>query len=134
MYIIVKVFSIFMIYKCEIMKVVLSLCFVALGFMSYSQSGLYIVTEKYDGLIGFVPSFDSVFVTTPTGVTTKYKIPHYITNPSGHNSQLSTILNGITSQGYKVIELGGHGSISVNNTLMGGNYIFTMSTIFLGKP
>jgi hypothetical protein len=91
------------------------------------------ITEKYDGQIGFLPSFDSVFVTTPAGITTAYSIPNYIGNPSSHDSQFNIILNGVIGQGYRVMEMGDWYR-AVNNSLMGGNYIFEMRTIFLGQP
>jgi hypothetical protein len=116
------------------MKKLIFLFGIVVSLTSYSQNGLYIVTEKHDGIIGFVPSYDSVFVTSPIGVTTSYNIPNYLTNPSGHNSQLSLILNGIISQGYRIIEMGDHANIAVNNTLIGGHYIFNIYTLFLGKP
>ncbi len=116
------------------MKIILFLLSLMTYLNSYSQNSLYIVTEKHDGIIGFAPSYDSIYVTSPSGITTGYNIPHYLTNPSGHNSQLSLILNGIISQGYRIIEMGDHGNIAVNNSLIGGNYIFNIYTIFLGKP
>ena len=72
-------------------------------YTSYGQTGMYIVTEKYDGMISYYPTFDSVYVTTPAGVTSSYNIPHLILNTPGHDSQLNLIFNGITSQGYRYI-------------------------------
>lgn len=72
-------------------------------FSARAQNEIYIITEKYDGFVVSPATFDSVYVTSPTGVTTKYSIPNYVTNPGEHDSQFSIILNGITSQGYKII-------------------------------
>ena len=100
---------------------------------SYAQNNVYIITEKFDGLIGFAPSYDSVFVTNPQGVTTKYNIPNYIGNTAGHDSEFNQILNGILSQGYKIIETHTEGT-AVNNQLLSGNYIFILKTFYLGQP
>jgi hypothetical protein len=99
----------------------------------FSQNNVYIITEKYDGQIGFLPSFDSVFVTSPAGITTAYSIPNYIGNTGAHDAQFNTILNGIINQGYRLMEMGDW-HFAVNNSLMGGNYLFELRTIFLGQP
>ena len=58
------------------------------------QNQIYIITEKYDGIVSNPPTFDSVYVTNPLGITTKYSIPSFITNQAGHDSQFNIILNG----------------------------------------
>jgi hypothetical protein len=115
------------------MKKILTIISLVFAVNSFAQNNVYIVTEKYDGQIGFLPSFDSVFVTSPQGITTSYSIPNYISNTAAHNSQFNTILNGIISQGYRVMEMGDW-HFAVNNSLLGGNFIFELRTIFLGQP
>jgi len=75
------------------------------SFHSLSQSGMYIVTEKFDGLAS-TPTYDSVFVTTPLGNTTVQTIPHINQNLNNHNSSLNLIFNSIVSLGYKMVETG----------------------------
>jgi len=115
------------------MKKIFTIISLVFAVNSFAQNNVYIVTEKYDGQIGFLPSFDSVFVTSPQGITTYYSIPNYIGNTAAHNSQFNTILNGIISQGYRVMEMGDW-HFAVNNSLLGGNHIFELRTIFLGQP
>lgn len=110
------------------MKVVLSLCFVALGFMSYSQGGMYIVTEKYDGLSNGTPTFDSVLVTNPSGVTTFSIVPHFVKNFPGHNSAINKIFNNILQQGYRMVEVNNAGGFVYSNIP-----IYTQSWFFV-KP
>ena len=62
---------------------------------------MYIITEKYDGNVSTQPTFDSVFVTDPTGAMLSYSIPHQLINISEHNAQLSQIINNVISLGYK---------------------------------
>lgn len=115
------------------MKLISLFLFLSLVHFSFAQNNVYTITEKFDGIIGFVPSYDSVFVTNPQGVTTKYNIPNYIGNTAAHDSQFNQILNGILSQGYKIIETHSEGT-AVNNQLLSGNYIFVLKTYYLGQP
>ena len=66
---------------------------------------MYIVTEKFDGMIS-APTYDSVFVTNPSGVTSIQTIPHMNMNLKNHNSSLNIIFNSITNLGYKMMENG----------------------------
>ena len=94
------------------------------------QNQIYIITEKYDGIVSNPPTFDSVYVTNPLGITTKYSIPSFITNPGGHDSQFNIILNGITSLGYKFIKpVQGQG---ISNTALANPYCI-IRTIYLAK-
>jgi hypothetical protein len=95
-----------------------------------AQNEIYIVTEKYDGIVSSPPTFDSVYVTNPMGITTKYSIPSYITNQAGHDSQFNVILNGITSLGYKFIKPVQREGIS-SSTL--ANPYCIIRTIYLAK-
>ncbi len=115
------------------MKKLLLTSLLFISIKSFAQNNVYVITEKFDGLIGFVPSYDSVFVTNPSGITTKYNIPNYIGNTAGHDSAFNQILNGIINQGYKIIETHSGGT-AVNNQLLGGNYIFILKTFYLGQP
>jgi len=72
----------------------------------FSQNNIYIVTEKYNSPLGFDKGYtqmDSLFVTTPAGITTAYGLPHYLSSTGEHDKQLSAIINAITSLGYKNI-------------------------------
>jgi hypothetical protein len=72
---------------------------------SFSQSGMYIVTERFDGLAG-APTFDSVLVTNPQGITSVQVIPHINQNSIGHNSSLNLIFNNLVQLGYRMVETG----------------------------
>jgi hypothetical protein len=87
------------------MRKVIVLFSLLFSFVSYSQNGLYIVTEKFDGLVS-APTFDSVFITNPSGITTTQIIPHYNLNLKNHNSSLNIIFNNIVSLGYRMVENG----------------------------
>jgi hypothetical protein len=95
-----------------------------------AQNEIYIITEKYDGIVSSIPTFDSVFVTNPLGIITKYSIPSYITNQAGHDSQFNIILNGITSLGYKFIKPVEREGIS--NSSIANPYCI-IRTIYLAK-
>ena len=115
------------------MKNFISLFALVVSFNSFSQSGMYIVTEKLNGQINNTPSYDSVFVTNPQGICTSYKITHLYVSPSGHDSQLNNILNGIISQGFQVLD----GDWNYPQAVTNGNIIGTpylIRSIFLVKP
>jgi len=114
-----------------IKSIIISLFVFAPFLKAKAQNEIYIITEKYDGVVSTVPTFDSVFVTNPSGVTTIYTITNFVSNPSSHNTQFNIILNGITSLGYKVftpIQTQG----IVNPSL--GQPNFVMNTLYLAKP
>jgi len=85
------------------MKTLFFVVFLSISFIVNGQSGMYIVTEKYDITVSTIPTFDSVYVTNPSGITVSYKIPILVVNTPGHDSQLNIIFNGINSQGYKLV-------------------------------
>ena len=110
----------------------ISALFILFSFIKVSaQNEIYIITEKYDGIVATAPTFDSVYVTSPTGVTNKYKIPSYVTNPGVHDSQFNIILNGITSLGYRIITPAE--SQGISNTTLAQPYCI-IRTIYLSKP
>ena len=110
----------------------ISALFILFSFIKVSaQNEIYIITEKYDGFVLTAPTFDSVYVTSPTGVTNKYKISSYVTNPGGHDSQYNIILNGITSLGYRIITPAE--SQGISNTTLAQPYCI-IRTIYLSKP
>ena len=76
-----------------------------LSINAYSQSGLYIVSEKfnYSPPPSTTPYYDSVFVTNPLGITTVSVIPNLNKNLKTHNSSLNLIFNAITVLGYKMV-------------------------------
>lgn len=108
------------------LSVLCLLCFIIVN----AQNEIYIITEKYDGIISSPSTFDSVYVTNPSGITTKYSIPSYITNQAGHDSQFNIILNGITSLGYKFIKPIEREGIS--NSFIANPYCI-IRTIYLAK-
>jgi hypothetical protein len=87
------------------MKNYLILFSLIISFKSFSQAGMYIVTEKFDGMSS-TPTFDSVFVTNPFGITTVQTIPHINLDLKNHNSSLNLIFNNIVSLGYRMTENG----------------------------
>lgn len=105
------------------------LAFAFVGQQAFSQ--MYIITEKYDGNVSTQPTFDSVFVTDPTGVTVSYSIPHQLINISEHNAQLSQIINNVISLGYKIISVTQPEGV-VNNSLPDPHY--ALKTIYLSVP
>jgi hypothetical protein len=90
--------------------------FLSLGFISYGQNNVYMLTEKFD--CGTTATYDSVFVTSPVGVVTTYSIPNLIAGTASHDSQLNIIVNGITSQGYVMSDL----AIWTHGVVIGGVY------------
>lgn len=113
------------------MKKILTVFAFAISINAHSQNGIYIITEKYNGMVANVPSFDSLFVTNPSGTTTSYSLPHYIINPAAHDSQLAVILNNISSQGFRIIP---HTErMGVSNTTITPSY-FELRTFFMGMP
>tara|TARA_B110000208_G_C11768954_1_gene429667 strand:- start:1703 stop:2044 length:342 start_codon:yes stop_codon:yes gene_type:complete len=113
------------------MKKLLFICVLLISTSSYSQNAIYIITEKYNGMVAEVPSYDSLFVTDPVGVTSSYSLPHYIVNPAGHDSELSVILNSICALGYTIIP---HTErMGISNSLITPSY-FELRTFFMGRP
>jgi hypothetical protein len=72
------------------------------SFNSYSQTGMYIVTEKWDNMIGSLPTFDSVYITNPSGNTTGYSITHLMLNTFQHDNDFHALINPIINQGYRL--------------------------------
>ena len=87
------------------MKYLLTFLLACIFLNGFSQNNVYIITEKFDGLIS-APSYDSVFVTDPAGVTSFQIIPHANVNLKNHNSALNIIFNNITQLGYRMVENG----------------------------
>jgi hypothetical protein len=109
-----------------------TLLFVAISLFAIGQTNaVYILTEKFDGGGGYPATYDSVFVTTPAGVTNTYSIPPLISNPQGHDQQLSIIINGITSLGYKILSDENWSYPMFSNAYNPGFYLKVM---FLGVP
>lgn len=67
------------------------------------QNAHYIITEKWDGQVIGIPAYDSVYVTNPNGITTSYSIAHMYLNVAAHDAEFSMILNGVTNQGYQIV-------------------------------
>ena len=112
----------------------ISALFILFSFFKVNaQNEIYIISEKYDGIVVNAPTFDSVYVTSPTGVTTKYSIPSYVTNPGGHDSQYNIILNGITSLGYRIITPAEKEGVS-NSSLPSPERYYIIRTMYLSKP
>ena len=79
------------------------------------QNSIYIISEVYPMA---APFFDSVYVTSPTGLVAAYKIP-YINNVAGHDAALNVILNGVSTLGY-----------TISDYSMGRTYNVVPQTIF----
>ena len=84
------------------MKNFIFLFSVLISFNSFSQSGMYIVTEKWDNMIGSVPTFDSVYITNPSGNTTGYSITNLMLNTYQHDNDFHSLINPIINQGYRL--------------------------------
>ena len=97
---------------------------------SYSQSGIYIITEKWDGAVINTATYDSVYVTSPSGVTTSYSITPMYLNVAAHDAEFSSILNGITTQGYQIVNL----FTDVYNNPNLYNQIAGFRSYFLAQP
>ncbi len=70
------------------MKYFLTFLIACVFLNGFSQNNVYMITEKFDGTIGFLPSFDSVFVTTPVELPRhiQFRIISAIRRPTTHNS------------------------------------------------
>jgi hypothetical protein len=113
------------------MKKVFILIFLLTPLLFQAQTNaIYILTEKWDGA-GIPATYDSIFVTNPSGVTTSYSIPPLTSNPAGHDHHLSIIINDITSLGYRIISNENWSYPMYSNSFNPGFYIRAM---FLGLP
>ena len=104
-------------------KLLFTACLLFVGQTSFAQNGIYMITEQFSTYPSTV-DIDNVYVTSPTGVTTITAITHFYTDPAAHDSEFNVIINGVTSQGYKIIDFG------LNH---GANSAFTR-TFFLSQP
>ncbi len=68
---------------------------------SKGQNSVYIITEVYKSGGGPTTNWDSVYVTSPTGSVTGYRIP-WRENVAGRDAALNVIINGVTSLGYTI--------------------------------
>jgi hypothetical protein len=68
---------------------------------SKGQNSVYIITEVFNEGNNVIDSWDSVFVTSPTGSVTGYRIP-WRNNVAGRDAALNVIINGVTSLGYTI--------------------------------
>lgn len=104
---------------------------------TYGQgSGIYMLTEKYVNINNggsFSPSWDSVYVTNPTGAVVAYSIANNSFDVRGHNSQFNVIINGIISNGYRIIEMSEWTSSYFIYSGGVNEYVY-VRTIFLGAP
>ena len=96
------------------MKALTLFFLLSLGFFCKSANAqMYIVTEKMcQGNTTPNTYSDTVFVTTPAGVTTKNVITSIKVSIIGHDSQLNTIFNSIINLGYKSFYIYDYGTIS----------------------
>jgi len=98
------------------------LLLVCFSFKVSGQNSVYIISEVF---ALNAPLFDSVYVTTPTGVTTSYQIPNN-SNVPGHDAALNIIINGVTTLGYTIADW------TQNRSIAGGQTVVTRW--FLKKP
>jgi hypothetical protein len=110
-------------------KLLFVLAFAFIGQQAFSQ--VYIITEKHDGLNGQIPTFDSVFVTNPLGVTITHSIPHIFESIIDHNSAFNLILNNVINSGYKIVTMHPFEAFLVPNQ---GSNFYALRTIYLGIP
>jgi hypothetical protein len=90
---------------------------------SKGQNSVYIITEVFaDGYASNNSDWDSVYVTSPTGTVTGYRIP-WRHNVAGRDAALNVIINGITSLGYTISDYAipysykvGTGSLNTNTS------------------
>ena len=93
---------------------------------SFAQNNVYMITEK----IAVNPiGFDSLYVTSPNGITTEYILPNYSVNPAGHDSQFNPIINNIINSGFQLSDMGNWYS-----TTLVDSKTFLIRTIFLKEP
>lgn len=72
---------------------------------SFSQGGMYIVTTKGTNCtLAGTQTFEAI-VTSPSGVTTNYTLPHQQLQTEAYFSELNLIFTGIINQGYKMVPL-----------------------------
>lgn len=114
-----------------IKKILFSTLFMMIGYSSFGQSGVYIITEKM-GLPTQNEYFDELYVTDPNGTTTTYQIPHFTNDISGHDSELNSVINGIINLGYRIINADSWGTPSGAGWT--GTSPFYVRTMFLGIP
>jgi len=106
-------------------NILFSTLFMMIGYYSFGQSGMYMVSEQFSASNN--TTLDKVVVTDPTGNTTTTNITHFMTNLENHDSELNTIFNQITSQGYSLHIPLHQGFGDVNST---GQSTFTRTWIF----
>ncbi len=82
------------------MKIITLFCLISLGFFcECANAQLYIVSVH---LRGNPATYDSVYVYSPTGEATGYKIDRYAPT---HFKQLNVILNSVIDKGYKLLDV-----------------------------
>ena len=79
-------------------KFILSIGILIAVFYSYSQTGTYMVTLKWE--ICSPTSNYSAIITDPTGNTTVQVLPDANNDAVNYNTQLNIILSNITTLGY----------------------------------
>ena len=104
----------------NLQKIIFTAAFLLCGRLAFSQNNMYILTERFSSNNN--TTLDEVIVTDPSGTTTTHTIPHFIADPTGHDSQLATIINGITSQGYELVEMGALVHSDIYNTSQNISY------------
>ena len=108
------------------LKTIILLTLLILTSHSFGQNNLYMITEK----IRVNPiGPDSVFVTSPNGITTTYVLENYSINPASHDAEMNQIINNIINSGYQLSDMGNWYS----TTLVSSN-TYLIRTIFLKEP
>lgn len=90
------------------------------------QNGFVILTEEATQIAPFITK---VYVTMPNGAATVTTITSEQIDVAQHDQQLNTIINGITSQGYKHTEAPYGWALSVSN-----NTQRWLRRLFFGYP
>ena len=80
-------------------NILFSTLFMMIGYCSFGQSGMYLVTEEKGGPSAWAVS--NIVVTDPQGNTTTSTITHAQIALASHFSELNVIFNDILNQGYE---------------------------------
>ena len=81
-----------------IKKILFSILFMMIGYCSFGQSGMYLVTDQHS--VNGITDVSRVVVTDPQGNSTMTNLTHIATNLEDHFSELNIIFNEIMSLGY----------------------------------
>jgi len=111
-----------------IKNILFSTLFTMIGYCSFGQSGMYMVSERFSG--NGTTDVSYVVATDPQGNTVNTNITHFMIDLEQHDSELNQIFNNISAQGYVMIDAlpfshgDFDGAITAPNTRMTRTWIF----------